>query len=87
MSQFHSERITDPSIKRFFEGKNFAFVSTLTSNGYPHTTPTWVDLEDGNIRAVIHYYLCSRYRKYCDRKNKAQEYIKGSKIISSSCRP
>ena len=19
------------------------------SNGYPHTTPTWVDLEDGNI--------------------------------------
>ena len=49
MNQFHSDRITDPSIRRFFEGKNFAFVSTLMGNGYPHTMPTWVDLEDGNI--------------------------------------
>jgi PPOX class probable F420-dependent enzyme len=49
MSQFHSDRVTDPSIRRLFEGKNFAFVSTLMSNGYPHTTPTWVDIEDGNI--------------------------------------
>jgi hypothetical protein len=49
MGQFRSHRITDPSIRRLFEGKNFAFVSTVMSNGYPHTTPTWVDLEDGNI--------------------------------------
>jgi PPOX class probable F420-dependent enzyme len=49
MGQFRSDRITDHSIRRLFEGKNFAFVSTVMSNGYPHTTPTWVDLEDGNI--------------------------------------
>ena len=49
MSQSHSDKITDPSIRRLFEENNFVFVSTLMSNGYPHTTPTWVDIEDGNI--------------------------------------
>jgi PPOX class probable F420-dependent enzyme len=49
MSQSHSDEITDPSIRRLFEGKNFVFVSTLMNDGYPHTTPTWVDIENGNI--------------------------------------
>jgi PPOX class probable F420-dependent enzyme len=49
MSQYYDDKITDPSIKRLFEEKNFVFVSTLMNNGYPHTTPTWVDIEDGNI--------------------------------------
>jgi PPOX class probable F420-dependent enzyme len=49
MSQSHSDKITDPSIRRLLGEKNFVFVSTLMSNGYPRTTPTWVDIEDGNI--------------------------------------
>jgi PPOX class probable F420-dependent enzyme len=49
MSQNHSSEITDPSIRKLFEGKNFVFVSTLMKDGYPHTTPTWVDIENGNI--------------------------------------
>lgn len=49
MSQSHSDKITDPSIRRLFEEKNFVFVSTLMNDGYPHTTPTWVDIENGNI--------------------------------------
>ena len=49
MSQAHSSEITDPSIRKLFEGKNFVFVSTLMKDGYPHTTPTWVDIENGNI--------------------------------------
>jgi PPOX class probable F420-dependent enzyme len=49
MSQNHSSKITDPSIRKLFEGKNFVFVSTLMKDGYPHTTPTWVDIENGNI--------------------------------------
>ena len=53
MSQSHSDKITDPSIRRLFEEKNFVFVSTLMSNGYPHTTPTWVDIEDGNILIIL----------------------------------
>jgi PPOX class probable F420-dependent enzyme len=49
MNQYHDDKMTDPSIRRLFEEKNFVFVSTLMNNGYPHTTPTWVDIEDGNI--------------------------------------
>lgn len=41
--------IIDPSIRKLFEGKNFAFVSTLMKDGYPQITPTWIDIEDSNI--------------------------------------
>ncbi|HKR74085.1 MAG TPA: pyridoxamine 5'-phosphate oxidase family protein, partial [Candidatus Nitrosocosmicus sp.] len=49
MSQHKANNIIDPSIRRLFEDKNFAFVSTLMKDGYPQITPTWVDVEDGNI--------------------------------------
>jgi hypothetical protein len=44
-------KLTDPSIRKLFEEKNFVFVSTLMRDGTPHITPTWVDLEgdDGHI--------------------------------------
>ncbi|HEY6884489.1 MAG TPA: PPOX class F420-dependent oxidoreductase [Nitrososphaeraceae archaeon] len=44
-----NNEITDTSTRKLFEGKNFAFVSTLMRDGYPQITPTWVDIEDGNI--------------------------------------
>jgi len=40
------------SVARLFEGKNFAFVSTLMRDGSPQITPTWIDIEkdtDNNI--------------------------------------
>ncbi|MGB6593306.1 MAG: PPOX class F420-dependent oxidoreductase [Candidatus Nitrosopolaris sp.] len=40
--------ITEP-MSKLFQGKNFAFVSTLMEDGSPQVTPTWVDIEDGNI--------------------------------------
>ena len=45
------EKLANPSIRKLFEGKNFVFVSTLMSDGRPHITPTWVDIEkdDGHI--------------------------------------
>ena len=49
MSQHTNNEITDASTRKLFEGKNFAFVSTLMKDGYPQITPTWVDIEDGNI--------------------------------------
>ena len=42
----NSDKITDTSIRRLFEGKNFVFISTLMEDGTPHITPTWVDLEE-----------------------------------------
>ncbi|RPI81818.1 MAG: PPOX class F420-dependent oxidoreductase [Nitrosopumilales archaeon] len=44
-----NEKLTDPRIREFFEGKNFAFLSSLMKDGSPHVTPTWVDIEDNNI--------------------------------------
>ena len=44
-----NEKLTDPRIRKFFEEKNFAFLSSLMKDGSPHVTPTWVDIEDDNI--------------------------------------
>ena len=42
-------KLTHPRIRQFFEGNNFAFLSSLIKHGSPHVTPTWVDVEDDNI--------------------------------------
>ncbi len=44
-----NEKLTDPRIRKFFEEKNFAFLSSLMKDGSPHVTPTWVDIEDDII--------------------------------------
>jgi PPOX class probable F420-dependent enzyme len=49
MGHHQTNDIIDPSIRKLFEGKNFAFVSTLMKDGYPQITPTWIDIEDSNI--------------------------------------
>lgn len=41
-------RISEPMLK-LFQGKNFAFVSTLMKDGSPQVTPTWIDIENGTI--------------------------------------
>ena len=42
------DSITDPSIAKLFEGKNFAFLATLMKDGSPQVTPTWVDIDKNN---------------------------------------
>ena len=44
-----NEKLSDPHIRELFERKNFAFLSSLMKDGSPHVTPTWVDIENGNI--------------------------------------
>jgi PPOX class probable F420-dependent enzyme len=41
--------LDNPSIRRLFEDKNFAFVATSMKDGSPQITPTWVDIEDNLI--------------------------------------
>ncbi len=48
MSQ-QENNLSDPSIKSFFEGKNFAFIATSMKDGTPQITPTWIDVEDDRI--------------------------------------
>ena len=49
MTQQTNDKLSDPSIRKFFESKNFVFLSSLMEDGSPHVTPTWVDIENGNI--------------------------------------
>jgi PPOX class probable F420-dependent enzyme len=45
--------ITDPSIAKLFEGKNFAFLATLMKDGSPQVTPTWVDIDKNNNTILV----------------------------------
>jgi len=49
MENQSKDRLSDPSIRRIFENKNFVFMSSLMEDGSPQVTPTWVDIEDNNI--------------------------------------
>lgn len=49
MSDKSINSITDPSIRRLFEGKNLVFIASLMKDGSPQVTPTWVDIENGTI--------------------------------------
>ena len=48
-----SDSITDPSIAKLFEEKNFAFLATLMKGGTPHVTPTWVDIDKSKNTILI----------------------------------
>jgi PPOX class probable F420-dependent enzyme len=43
-----TNQITEP-VAKLLEGKNLAFVATLMKDGWPQITPTWVDIEGGQI--------------------------------------
>ena len=47
------DSITDPSIAKLFEEKNFAFLATLMKGGTPQVTPTWVDIDRSNNTILI----------------------------------
>ena len=48
-----SDSITDPSLAKLFEEKNFAFLASLMKDGTPHVTPTWVDVDKSNNTILI----------------------------------
>jgi PPOX class probable F420-dependent enzyme len=45
--------ITNPSIAKLFEGKNFAFLATLMKDGSPQVTATWVDIDKSNNYTIL----------------------------------
>lgn len=47
------DSITNPSIAKLFEGKNFAFLATLMKDGSPQVTATWVDIDKNNYTILI----------------------------------
>ncbi|TLX83278.1 MAG: hypothetical protein E6L04_08790 [Thaumarchaeota archaeon] len=49
MSDQSNGKLSDLRIRELFESKNFAFLACFMNDGSPHVTPTWVDIENGNI--------------------------------------
>jgi PPOX class probable F420-dependent enzyme len=47
------DSITDPSIAKLFDGKNFAFLAALMKDGSPQVTPTWVEDIDKNNNTIL----------------------------------
>ena len=45
----NKNNLNDPRIRKLFEDKNFAFLGTIMKDGSPQVTPTWADIENGNI--------------------------------------
>jgi PPOX class probable F420-dependent enzyme len=48
MNNSRTSQITGPVAELLLD-KNFAFISTLMSDGSPQVTPTWIDIEDSVI--------------------------------------
>ena len=46
---FGTERKMTDDVARLFKGKNFGHIATISKNGSPQITPTWVDIDDGII--------------------------------------
>lgn len=49
MTDIVNNEINDSAVRKLFEGKNFAYVASLTRDGSPHVTPTWVDIDNSTI--------------------------------------
>ena len=49
VNEQNKDNLNDPRIRKLFEDKNFVFLSSLMKDGSPHVTPTWADIENGNI--------------------------------------
>ena len=45
MTTIDSNDISSDAILKFFNDKNFAFVSTTNKDGSPQVTPTWIDID------------------------------------------
>ena len=52
MAKGTTNQITEP-VAKLLQDKNFAFLSTLMSDGSPQVTPTWVDVEDNTILIIL----------------------------------
>jgi PPOX class probable F420-dependent enzyme len=72
-------QITEP-IFQLFQGKNFAFVSTLMKDGSPQISPTWVDIEKNREYSILVNTAVGRIK----HKNLSRDPRLAISIINSS---
>lgn len=61
-----SNTLSIEDISGLFKGRNLIFVSTLSSDGSPHVTPVWSDIDDEN-NILINTSETSAKKKHVDK--------------------
>ena len=65
-SMVESNTISIEDISKLFKGRNLSYVSTLSTDGSPHVTPVWLDIdEEHNI--LINTSEISAKKKHIDK--------------------
>ena len=49
LAEVGATQLTKEEVYRLFNGRNLAFISTLSKDGSPHVTPVWADIENDMI--------------------------------------
>ena len=53
LTPINTQDLLSEPILGFFKNRNFAFLSTINSDGSPQVTPTWVDIDEKNGIIII----------------------------------
>jgi PPOX class probable F420-dependent enzyme len=61
-----SSPLSQEDISKLFKGRNLAFVSTLSSDGSPHITPVWSDIDEEN-NILINTSETSAKKRHLDK--------------------
>jgi PPOX class probable F420-dependent enzyme len=61
-------RLTTEDLRRLFELRNLAFMSTLSQDGSPHVTPVWAEMVDGLI--LVNTFETSTKNKNVTKDNR-----------------
>ena len=70
LAEVGATQLTKEEVYRLFNGRNLAFVSTLSKDGSPHVTPVWADIENDMIlintsEAAAKKKKCIKRPSYC----------------------
>ena len=65
-SMADSNTISIEDISKLFKGRNLSYVSTLSSDGSPHVTPVWSDIDEEN-NILINISEISAKKKHVDK--------------------
>ena len=63
----------DKKLTDLINGKNFALFGTISKNGYPHVTPTWVDTDGEHI--IINTAIGRTKQRNAERERKVSVTI------------
>jgi PPOX class probable F420-dependent enzyme len=64
-------------MQRLFQGRNLAFISTLSKDGHPHITPVWADMEEDLI-------LANTFESSVKNKNITKDPRIGISVVESN---